>query len=386
MKSKKLFTLASGCFLALILAAIPFMSACAEKAPVTAPATTPAQTQAPAPTTTPTQAPTQAPVPEKVWKLRFSSEDPITLNIWAEGLIPWSKAVEEATKGRVKITIFPDAVINKPADSWSAVTTGLADLTRTITGYYAGQFPLTEVITLPLVSSDKSEITSQMVWQLYEEFPAIQAEYKEVKLLTLFTTEPYCLLSRDKPVHTVDDIKGMKLRATAGTQTDLSKALGASPLVLPFADIYLAMQKGTIDGVWTTSTGLSTFKQFEVAKYYIDISPGSGVYWHIMNLNTWNSFPPDIQQAIMNLSGKNAVGNFGAVYDRIKVSVFDVVKQKYGFEYKPEQIIKFSPEEMAKFTAVGQPLWDKWVEQWKGRGPTQEILNRALALKGQLSK
>lgn len=126
------------------------------------------------------------------------------------------------------------------------------------------------------------KINGLVDWQLYQEFPAIQAEYKGVKLLGLFATEAYPLAT-NKPVRTLKDLKGLKLRAAGGPPADMTKALGAVPVTIPMPDTYLALQKGVIDGYWYSHESVLGFRTYEVTKYVTDFPTCAVAWWLIMN-------------------------------------------------------------------------------------------------------
>jgi len=170
VKKRKALALMGSICLVLILAALPFMTACAQPAPSPTPA------PAPAPTPAPTPAPAPAPSPEKVWELRLASVNPVTMSFHSAGTQPWCDMVEEATKGRVKITVFPSQTLCKVEDSWTAVNTGVADITFHVTGYYPGMFPLSDIVALPFLGPAPALENSQIFWRVSEEFPEIQAE------------------------------------------------------------------------------------------------------------------------------------------------------------------------------------------------------------------
>ncbi len=125
---------------------------------------------------------------------------------------PWVKKVEEATKGRVKIDVFYAQTLTKGPDIWNAVKTGVADMGWCFHGYWPDMTPLSDVITLPGLPFKTAEKGSETLWKLYEKFPSIQAEYKDVHVLQLWASHPYFLITTKKQVKTMEDMKGLKIR------------------------------------------------------------------------------------------------------------------------------------------------------------------------------
>ncbi|OGP65744.1 MAG: hypothetical protein A2169_10840 [Deltaproteobacteria bacterium RBG_13_47_9] len=295
-------------------------------------------------------------------------------------LQPWVKKVEEATKGKVKIDVYYSQTLAKGPDIWNAVKSGVADMGWCFHGYWPDMTPLSDVITLPSLPFIKAEKGSEVLWKLYEKFPAIQREFRDVHVLQLWTSHPYFLITSKKQVKTMEDLKGMKIRVTGGPPTDQMKALGAVPILIPMPDNYLALQKGTIDGMGAPWEATLAFRLYEVVKYYT-IVPLSAVYFSMsMNKQKWESLPKDVQAAITSVSGLEAAKFWGRnFFDTAEEGVDEQIK-KGGYE-----MIKYTvpPDELARWTKVaGEPLWKEWVKKMedKGRPEAQQVLNAALEL------
>lgn len=334
----------------------------------------------PAPTTKPTPAPT-TPAPAQKWELKFGTDDPPAFP-WTISRNEWCKQVEQVTNGRVKITQYDSQTLFKAPDAYSSVVAGVGDLENSTMGYWPGLFPLTEVITLPLIANPSGVINGKVIWRLVQEFPALQKEFNEVKLLGFHTTEPFNLMTTKKAVRTVNDIKGLKIRSLGGPATEMTKALGAVPVTIPMPECYLALQKGTIDGIWGATIAFMGFKHYEVTKYYTHLPSTLSCHPLFINLKTWNSFPPDIQQQIMSVSGEKWAELQGKVNDDIVKSMWDDMK-KAGYAF--DEVSKPSPQDLAEFVNVaGKPIWNDWANKWKDKGPTQDILNRTLKLMAEV--
>ena len=154
----------------------------------------------------------------------------------AHALYPWIKQVEEATKGRVKIEVFPSQTLIKGIDMWKGISSGIADIGWCVQGYWPEQTPLSDVMSLPFLPIKTAEQGSEVLWKLYEKFPSIQKEYGAIQPLVLHTTSPNFLITSKKQVKTLEDMKGLKIRTLGGPPTEMAKALGAVPAVLPMPE------------------------------------------------------------------------------------------------------------------------------------------------------
>ncbi len=382
--------------LSLVLVLIAGLTwGCAQPAPVPAPAPAPAPAPtaapapkpAPAPSPTVSPAPAPAPAPAKPIELRFAHHNPPAGRTTVKFLNPWAKKVEDVTKGRVKVVMYPMETLAKSTQNIEAVVSGLADIAWLNLGNWTGRFPLTEVMNLPFMnllagkkdgrSLSAGAINSIMVQELYDKFPEIQAEWAQMKLLFLHATEPYFLATTKKQVRTLADVKGMKLRTFGKGPTDMWKLLGATTVTMPMPDVYPAAEKGVIDGMGVPWAAVATYKLFEVYKYWTDVGTDVALFGIVMNKEKWNSLPPDIQQAIMSVSGM-AGAEFGGE-EANGFAVKDETIAQMQKEGRAMERVAVDPAEYQKWKEIGgKPLWDKWIAD--NKGPAQKIFDETLKL------
>jgi TRAP-type C4-dicarboxylate transport system substrate-binding protein len=353
---------------------------------------TPPASAPPAPTTPSTPAQPE----QKVIELRFSDHNPPTGRISVKYIEPWAKEIEKATNGKVKVTMYFGETLNKGTESIPAVMGGITDIAWVVHGFYSGKFPLSDVMTLPFIGASEAEyqgkklapaaINSIIFQELHESVPEIQAEFKGLKHLYSHVSMPYFLCSTKKPVRTMEDLKGFKLRELGGPPTEMWKLLGASPMMLGMTDVYDSAEKGVIDGAALQWSAIGTFRFYEVFKYYTDMGTTLGTFSVVMNESKFNSLPQDIQKAIMSVGGK-----WGAEYAGTNAYGFDLQEEVMATmkknNYSMEKIT-LAPSEVERWKKVaGQPLWDSWVKEMTAKGlPAQKVLDETLKLVKKYSK
>ena len=294
---------------------------------------------------------------------------------------PWVKEVEKATNGRVKIQIYPSQTLAKGKDGWNATRDGIADMAWFILGFAPGMAPYAEVLQLPGLPFKTAEQGSELSWKMYEKFPEIREELGENKVLIIYTAPPMNLLMAKRPVKTLEDLKGLRIRSHAGPVVDAFKAWGAVPLVIPMPDCYVSMQKGTIDGMAADWEPIPGFRLFEVVKHVTDNVPLNGALITIsMNKKKWESLPKDIQNAIMSVSGLQGSKLFGRnFFDSSKEPILKMINEgKYDMS-----VYTLPQNEREKWMEVGvKPVWEEWVKKMESKGHTKarEVLNGALDL------
>jgi TRAP-type C4-dicarboxylate transport system substrate-binding protein len=315
-------------------------------------------------------------------QIKLTLADQNSLTSWGSvhAMQPWIKQVEQATNGRVKIQIYPSQTLVKGPDIWQAVRSGVVDMGWCFQGYWPEQTPLSDVITLPSLPFKTAEKGSEILWRLYEKFPAIRKEYGDVVPLMLWTSHPYFLITRKKQVKTLEDLKGMKIRVTGGPPTEQMKALGAVPTLIPMADNYMALDKGVIDGMATPWEPIEAFRLYEVVKYYTEV-PLSAVYFSMcMNKTKWESLPKDVRDQIMSVSGLPGSKFWGKnFFDSSEQGVVEKVKAS------KHEMIRYvpPPEEKTRWLKMtGEPIWEEWVKKMeaKGRPEAREILKETLEM------
>ncbi|MBN2062133.1 MAG: TRAP transporter substrate-binding protein [Deltaproteobacteria bacterium] len=322
---------------------------------------------------------------QKTWNLKMHHEQAETSPYQVYGHVPWAQDVEKATNGRVKITIYPMQTLMKSKDAWEGVKSRIADISWIFTGYFPGQMDLIDAITLPFMSPS-GHVGSRVAWALYQKFPEIQAQVDDVKILTCWTSEPYRFITTKKQINTMADFSGLKLRMTGGPPTEMMKLLGGVPMMVPMPDNYENMQKGVTDGMAGPAEAILGYRLYEVVKYYCTIPTVCVNFFLIMNKKVWGEMPPDIQDAIMSVSGEKQAIRYGRdVFDGAYNSMPDVIK-KAGYEYN----VNTPPnEEVDKWIAVaGKPLWDDWVKRMEAKGHkvASQILAETLKLVEEYSK
>lgn len=320
------------------------------------------------------------PAPAEVITLKYADQNPE--GGWAieQAAKPWLTAMEDATGGRVKFEPYYGQTLCKGVDAWESVKSGVADFAWCFHGYWAGTTPVSDVLSLPFLPFKSAEQGSGIFWQLYEQYPSISEQYKDNHVMLTWMSSPYLLINSKREVKTLDDFAGLKLRVTGGPPTEMMKLLGVSPMMVGMPDTYVEIQKGVIDGMLLPWEALLTFRQYEVVKYY-NYAPFYAVsFTQSMNLDTWNSLPPDIQQQLESVCGLKGSMHWGK-------NMFDTAAAEAHKRIAAEgyEMIEYTPtaEQQAEWTEIaGTPLWEEWVKNMEAAGhpEAQEIMDKTLDL------
>jgi TRAP-type transport system periplasmic protein len=300
----------------------------------------------------------------------------LTLNYWAtyedpmgKTLLEYVAEIEKNTGGRVKITIHPGGTLTPPPQAYEGVVAGISDMAFVGYGFNPGRHPLMQAVTLFLPIKNETEAT-KIFNECVEKFKP--KEFADTKLLWLTATAPGFPLLAKKPITTIEDFKGLKIR-TLGIQQTYVRELGAVPVNLQVGDIYSGLDKGVIDGTMGNLLLLDSWKLADVIKYVLRWHWGPSHAWGLhMNLKVWNDLPPDIQRVFEAAREK---------YQAREIQNQDEAEKK-GLEAglaKGMKVLTPSPELTKQLTIRAKPMYDKYVADCEAKGlPGREFLEYIL--------
>ncbi len=224
----------------------------------------------------------------------------------------WSKEIEDKSGGRVKIDVFPSSQMGPVPRQYDLVRTGVADFSFVLLGSTPGRFPLAELSQLPgLFPSAYSAAVS--LQETYDKY--LRKEFADVKMLYLFSGPALPLLTK-KPVHTLAEARGLRIRQPDPIHAQLIEALGAAPSAVQPGDVADALSKGTIDGVIMGYSGVTAFQLHRVAQYSTEWNTGVVAFAMVMNQASYDKLPADIKKTIDDTTGMTGAMRGGAEFDR----------------------------------------------------------------------
>jgi len=269
----------------------------------------------------------------------------------------WTQSVEKRTNGRVQfeLTSLPELGLGG-AETIRVLKTGVVDVTETYGGYVAGELPIIEILEIPgIFPNPETAKKAILAWKPHE---AKVLEEKANAVLLAMALYPDQAIWSKRPLRKLEDFKGLKIRVHSVALSSLVAGLGGEPLTIAFAEVYTALERGTLDaGISGTKPGYN-LRWYEVSKYLVGpISMRPHVALAI-NKNTWKRLPPDIQSLMKEEAEKIVESKaFEAIEVWNKEGIEKSVEK--GMEHLP-----FSPELQATIKEV---LRTKVVPEWVKR-------------------
>jgi TRAP-type C4-dicarboxylate transport system substrate-binding protein len=241
---------------------------------------------------------------------------PSSHHMVSEVMMRFCKDAGAATQGRVKCNLLSKAVVSAP-QTFDAVRDGLADISFIVPGYTPGRFPLTDVIEFPF-QGDTAEATSVAYQRIHDKMLAKYDEHKGVKILAVCTHGPGQIFNTKRPVTSLKDLEGMKIRVGGGMVNEVAKALGTVPMLKPAPESYELLSQGVADGVFFPKEAPVAFKLVPLIKHATFIPGGlyTTSFTVIMNEAAWKKISAADQAALNKLTGEPLARIAGQAWDR----------------------------------------------------------------------
>lgn len=263
----------------------------------------------------------------------------------------WCQEVEKRTNGAVKINYYPGGTLVKAPQIYDGVEQGIADIGMSVLAYSKGRFPVLGTMDLP-IGYPNGVVATKIANGVLGKFKP--EEFNTTQIMFLHAHGPGLIHTRDKEIKTLDDLKGLKIRAT-GMSAQLAGALGATPVSMGMPDAYQSLQKGVVDGCAHPLEANKGWKLGEVVKFVVDEDSVAytTTFFVTMNKAKWDALAPDVQKTIAEINAEWAVKH-GEAWDSS-----DAEGRKF-FEEKGGKVLMLDDAEKVKWQAAVKPAIDAY--------------------------
>ncbi len=302
----------------------------------------------------------------KTYKLTYSNFFPPT-HIQSKLAESWCKEIQKRTNGQVVIEYFPGQTLTKSRQVYDGVVTGLSDVGLALFAYTRGRFPVMAAVDLPL-GYMSGKAATRVVNDVYNQFKP--KELNDTQVMYLHAHGPGLLHTKGKPVKSLGDLKGMKLRGH-GTSALIVKALGATPVPMPMPELYQSLSKGVVEGALYPIEVNKGWRMGEVTDYStasFSIAYTSS-FFVVMNKDKWNALPADIQKTIEAINAE-WIGKTGEAWDSSDMA---------GYQYSlslGHDIYGLDKKEAERWKKAVTPVIDQFIADLNKKGlKGQEIVD-----------
>ena len=268
--------------------------------------------------------------------------------------------VKKRTGGQLVITLRPPGELPyKLPEYLRAVGQGSAQMGDVYMGFLAGDSKLAVLTGLPFLVGTPEELKKAMT--VLE--PAIREDFARfgADILTWYTWPEQNFFGRGKPVVSVDDLKGRKIRTTSPEQSELVKRLGGVPLSLPAPEVPAAAQRGVMEGVITAGFNLYFSKWYEFTEWaYLPNIHIGGPAYILINKGALAALSPEVRRGLQEAAQAFQARMLRDIPAREQADL-KTLETKYKIKLQGA-----TPADVAKMRKLMEPYWDEWA---KAGGP-----------------
>jgi len=272
----------------------------------------------------------------------------------------WGKWIEDATDGRVGIKIeYPGG---HPKSALDNVADGVYQAGWTFHGYFPGRFKLTKIVELPGLGVGAGK-ASKVYWQVHQSHLAKAGEHKGVIVAGLFTHGPGHI-HLAKPIKSLSEMKGKKIRVGGGVQTAIANRMGVKGVAAPGSKVYEILSQGVADGVFMPMGEKRTLRLKEVAPFTMKFPGGMylGSFGIFLNQAFMDSLSKKDRDAVLSVSGEKLSEMAGGYWQKdVVVGEADAKKSGNTIQEAPASVL-------SEFANLTQGMDEEWFGEVKDRG------------------
>lgn len=283
---------------------------------------------------------------------------------------PWMEAVQAEVGDKVRLQAFWGGTLGKsPFKQYELVKNGVADVTWVLPGYTAGQFPELQIMELPFMAETAME-ASIAGWRLYEQ--GMLTGLNDTHLIGFWASAPSIVFTRE-PMQGLADLENKRIRSVGAVHAAWLKSIGAAPQTMSSSEMNEALNRGTLDGVIQGWTGMRTFKTMPLVADSYNAPIGVIPFLLLMNKNTWEKLPADVQAAMTKHGGLAMAKAGGAAYDAISAQI----EGKAKADGQP-RLIPVADADRARYAKEAGQVHDWWVGKSKNGKAVFDAYAKAL--------
>ena len=305
---------------------------------------------------------------------------PGTSNVHINLIQAWCDKVAKDSGDKLKCQIYPAMQLGgTPAQLFDQAKDGVADIVWTIPTYSAGRFVKSEVFELPFFTRS-AKGSSQAYWAFVQK--SALDEYQGVRPIFLHTNDGSSFhLTNPKGVRTLEELKGLKIRAATRLNSRMLASLGAAPVQMPLPAVPEAMAKGVIDGAMVPWEGVPAAKLQEIAKSHLDAPAGqpkfaNSIFAFVMNQARYDALPPELKKVIDANSGLTVSAWAGEKgFDAVVAANHKLASDRGNL------LLTLGDAEYQRWIKASSEVDDQWVKEVGAKGANgQALLDEARSL------
>jgi TRAP-type C4-dicarboxylate transport system substrate-binding protein len=293
---------------------------------------------------------------EAEYKLTFSTYWPTSYNYLIDPIFSFAKKVKERTNGRVEIEVFHSKQLFGGKEEFGALERGDIDMSAPMDTYNTGSIPELGIASMPFLWPSPRAMQTSLDAGLWDLGVNQAMEARGVKVLNVAAGGPYQLYGKGFGIRKPADLKGKKIAVSGSAASRAMELVGASPTAMSSGDLYVALQRGTIDA---TSRPLITGigrKLYEVLDNITVVNMSYFSTALAINLKTWNKLPADIQKIMQEAANERGQEQLKMLEAYMAEAEGLFTKNKVNYHVATQA-------ELTGFQQAVAPVYDWWKGQ-----------------------
>ncbi|RBQ29142.1 DctP family TRAP transporter solute-binding subunit [Aliarcobacter vitoriensis] len=269
------------------------------------------------------------------------------------------KRIEELTGGKIDVQVFPNSQLYGDADEMKALAMNNVQLIMPSLSKFPSIVPQIQLFDLPFLFRDKEHLYKVMDGEVGAKLKSFVDAKKQMKAFDYWDAGFKHFSSSKQAIINPDDAKGQKFRIQSSKVLEEQiKAIGGSPQILPFSEVYSALQQGVVDATENPLSNLWTKKFHEVQSSLTLSNHGYLGYLVVMNQKFWDKLPKDLQEKVSQAM-KEATEFERKATEEDDAKIMTELK-KYADESKRLEIYELTPEQVANWRKVMEEVYPKF--------------------------
>jgi TRAP-type C4-dicarboxylate transport system substrate-binding protein len=276
----------------------------------------------------------------------------------------WAERVQQQSQNRIRIEVYPAMQLGgQPRDLPQQLEDGVVDIIWTVPGFTPGRFMGTEGLEMPFMNTGLSATESVAAYE-YATKHLAENEYRGIKIISIHSTDRALIHTSRKPIRTIEDFRGLRLRVAGRFIGEAVTALGATPVGIPLGGVYEATARNQVDGFLINWAITHPFRLYEVAKHHSEPTGGlfQGMLLTLMSQRSYNRLPNELKAVIDANSGAALSKQLGEIWDTQTQQAINATRAAGN------EIIEIPPAEKERWRAAVAPAYEAWMAEMNRRG------------------
>ncbi len=287
--------------------------------------------------------------------MRVSHQVP-TAHHMHKALLMFAEDVKQRTKGGVEVQLFPAEQLAKAGENFPGVARGAFEAALSVNVQWGTTIPEMNAPTIPFFFTDLERIKKFPTSEARKYLDGLLAKRGVHSVSWLYITRQSIFTSGKKPIKTLADFQGLKIRGLNTLTDNALKAVGAAPSAMPGSEVYQGLQTGVLDAGLTDVSAAVSRRYYEVQKFGT-VLPYFTVYFHMYaNPKWWQRLKPEYRAAIEAAAAKNE-------QDIVQITEDTAAAAAGQLREKGMQITILPPAEVEAWKAkMQQPVIDAFLK------------------------